>query len=465
MRLTRPSAPLSTLLLLGLMAPSLSHAEGSGDLQTTQDLESRTTLYVDILDASVETITWTGASTITVTDPAGKSLGTFTSGRTITPTTAGAYKVTLSTDESAWDLTVNDAIDGGGRVWSYVWYVDTGSYGSSVALNTSVYIMVDGGSSSDTAVIELLLDGFSGYVYQVFANSYGVDDADGRSVINDGTRTLAVEYPIYLNPPSKATYTSLTPSVSAAGFASGALECDTVVSGSSSGEFSFTSTVDGVAHVICDLNNDGVFDFTTDDDLHLLDNISKGASTISWDGLDNTGANIPEGSYDCEVLVTVGEFHQVANDIETSYKGLRMFEVDAAGARTGLDMYWNDSEVQYKAAAMPNGDIGLETSGPNGVNSGSYTAAASPNSNARAWGQFADSGKGNNSLLDTYTFVESDTSATLTVTVVRSTTNSDGDCLTDAEESCEVGSDPTVDDTDGDGLDDCEEVNTTGSDA
>ena len=66
MRLTRPKAPLATLVLLGLLAPRPGHAEGSGDLQTTQDLESRTTLYVDILDASVETITWTGASTITV---------------------------------------------------------------------------------------------------------------------------------------------------------------------------------------------------------------------------------------------------------------------------------------------------------------------------------------------------------------------------------------------------------------
>ena len=46
----------------------------------------------------------------------------FTSAQTLvgfpTGTTAGAYKVTLSTDESAWDITVNDSIDGGGRVWS-----------------------------------------------------------------------------------------------------------------------------------------------------------------------------------------------------------------------------------------------------------------------------------------------------------------------------------------------------------
>ena len=60
---------------------------------------------------------------------------------------------------------------------------------------------------------------------------------------------------------------------------------------------------------------------------------------------------VDPGSYQCEVILTVGEFHYVAADVETSYEGFRLFSLDSSLQQTGLDMYWNDAEVQANPRA------------------------------------------------------------------------------------------------------------------
>jgi hypothetical protein len=125
-------------------------------------------------------------------------------------------------------------------------------------------------------------------------------------------------------------------------------------------------------------------------------------------------------------------------DIETSYEGLRLYEVSSTLVRSPLAMYWNDTLVQAAAVDMPcavsqggpgcpNGDKGLETSGPNGVDPGSYASAASPNVNARSWDDFTGNGKGNNSFLDTFTWIQGSASTSINTNVVDSTVDTDGD--------------------------------------
>ncbi|HND33976.1 MAG TPA: FlgD immunoglobulin-like domain containing protein, partial [Myxococcota bacterium] len=141
-------------------------------------------------------------------------------------------------------------------------------------------------------------------------------------------------------------------------------------------------------------------DITSDDDVHLQADVTAGSNSITWDGTDNLGNDVPPGSYSCQALITVGEFHYVAWDVETSYDGFRLFLLDSAGTRTGLDMFWNDSAVQSSEVTMANGQRGLESSGASGVNSGTYPGTASANVNARSWGAFQSTSKGNDAFLD-----------------------------------------------------------------
>ncbi|MBK9647809.1 MAG: hypothetical protein IPO67_22085 [Deltaproteobacteria bacterium] len=474
------AALLLSLAALGL--PNLAYAEGSAQWTTTQGF-SGGVVYVDILDYTVESISWTGSGNAAVTDPSGASVGPISSGGSLALTANGTYTITLGNQgSSTWDLAVTGQIDPGyGRLWAYSWTFSTGDYVDSRSFNGSVYALVESGS--DSAVIEMKTNGLSGFAWTLAANSVGVTGANGRSTY---TGTLTPEFPIYVNPPSLATYSFTAPTVSSPKFTSGEEECDYLAPGYTTGEFVVTSGSDGTGHIICDLNGDGDYDLTSDDDLHLLFSVTTGDNSTTWDGTDNNGSYVEPGTYNCVALITVGEFHYVGVDIETSYEGFRLFLVDAALGRTGLDMYWNDAEVQAAEGTMPNGAKSLESSGGSGISSGAYTDAESPNVNARAWGNFTSGNKGNGSYLDTYTFVDSDLSSVFTVDVVDGDVDTDGDGLIDAEEECEYGTDisdtdtdddgltddaevdngtdPATEDTDGDGLTDGDEVNEYGSD-
>ena len=398
-------------------------------------------------------VPFVGYGTVDVTRPDG----------TVDPDEAGAWGLDLSSTQTAssnWDVSVRGAAAGYGRIWSRSWRFSTGSFEQAASFNGSAYALVTAGAGYDT-VVELQAEGLSGAGYSINANSSGVDGANGRSVSADGDPPS--ENRIFLNPPEVSSYSLPVPNVTYGGFGAGASSCSVVAPGVLEGDSFFESDVEGTAHVLCDLNADGDFDVTSDADLHIVGAAAVGLNTVPWDGLDNTGATIPLGTYTCRVLLTVGEFHYVGDDIETSYPGFRLFEVAADLTRDGLPMYWNDEQVQAGANTMGNGDIGAESSGPDGVSSGGYTDLATPHGettpgNARAWGSFSSSGKGNRSFIDTYTWIDGDLSADFGITVVDPTADSDGDRLLDIEESCTHGTDPSGPDTDGDGIDDGDEV-------
>lgn len=463
------------LAVLGLLLVSArsASAEGTAQLGITQALQNHTLLYVDILDPAQEVIRWEGTGSLRVTSPLGQDLGTYDSGTTIDPVAgqAGAYALRMTSSQStstAWSIRVtnsNASVTKVGRLFSYDWNFNTGSFASTHATNASFYALVPGGKAGTDAVIELRLAGLAGYVYTVNANRSGVEGTNAGKSVPESGNSVVSEFPIYLQPPEKASFGSVTPSLTGFGYSGSTVadatgpggsgtSCDEIVSGGSSlGRFSFNTDAVGTYHLQCDLNKDGVFDETSADDLALVGKTTVGDNTVTWDGTLG-GAAVPNGSYDCRLLLTVGEFHYVGRDIETSYPGMRIYEVAANGDRRPLPMFWNDSLVQSKAVTMDNGAIGLESSGIEGILPGAYSDAAVPNVNARSWGAWAGSGKGNASYLDTFVYVHASTSTTISLAVVDPNADSDGDGLSDFAERCTYGSDPQDSDTDNDGVPD-----------
>lgn len=463
-----PTPFLSVLAIV--FSVSTTYAEGTAELNTTQALRSNATLYVDIVAAGTETIRWTGVGTVDVFAPDGTALGTLSSGEVADTTgyDAGAYRIQTNQGQVvgiAWDVEVVGQTTAGGRLHSYDWMFNAGAFSSDRATFASFYAILPGGAPDTDAVIELKLDGLAGFVYNINANRIGVDGPDaGRSVAMYG-HTITPEFPIYLNPPTVANYNPAAPTVYGLDYIGGVSEsvlgtaidpCSEVVPGESFGRFQFYTDVEGTYHLQCDLDGDGAFESTNDDDLFLVGTTSPGVNTVLWDGT-HQGSNVSVGSYTCRVRVNIGEFHYVGSDIETAYEGIRMFEVSADGTRAGLNMLWNDYAVQSAANTMLNGEEGLVTAGEGGIDSGDYAAAAVANVNARSWGNFTSSGKGNRNYLDTYVWLANADSATINVSAVDASVDTDSDGLSDFEENCFYGTDPNDPDSDGDGVEDGEQ--------
>lgn len=458
------------------LASSQAYAEGSDQLNTTQALRTNTQLYVDIVDDTNERIEWIGVGEVQVNAPDGTLITTLASGDTasLTGFGAGAYGVRVRNGQVVgvrWDISVSGAGAAEGRLHSYDWRFNAGAFSETRSTNASFYAVIPGGRETDTAVIELKLEGLAGYVYNINANRSGVDGPDaGRSVAMYG-HTMTPEFPIYLSPPAGATYSSITPNVYGLDYIGGVSvdvdgnpmdPCQEFAPGESFGRFQFDSDVDGTFHLQCDLNRDGVFDASDDTDFLAVGDASIGTNTYLWNG-EHNGAAVDFGDYACIVRVNVGEFHYVGADIETSYGGMRMFEVSADGSRRGLDMFWNDAGVQASAQDMPNGEPGLASSGIAGVASGDYLLDASANVNARSWGAFNGSGKGNTNYLDTYVWLSSTTSTDIRLRATDPNIDTDGDGLGDFEERCSLGTDPENPDSDGDGVNDGDQYGTGSS--
>lgn len=494
--MTRRSILLPLVTLLALGAARQARAEGSlgAELDTSQALRGTTDIGVDVLDFNVETIVWTGKGSVEVTDPAGTVVGTFRSGQTITPTMNGAYELDLQEDQFdvdvdgniipstivGWDVTV--FVSGTarpGRVFSFAWRFNTGSFGRAASTNASFYARVPGGDAESFSVMELRTDGLAGFIFEIQGNSTGVRGPNAGRSVPETTTSVADEYRIYLNPPDNASYTFLPPAVRDFAFRGGreimggVPMCDEFVPGVSMGEFTFTSNVAGSYHLVCDLNRDGVFDIVDDGDFLILGSAVVGENVVPFDGLDNDDMPFPPGDHQCRVRVTVGEFHYVGRDIETSFRGLRMFQVQRDRTRVPLNMYWNDALVQANAITMPSpfAFIAAETSGPMGLNSGPPgdppvplgETVIRPGANSRAWGDFVSvggtgTGKGNEAFLDTYTWLSEALSAPVTIRSVDGTLDTDGEGLTDYLERCGTGTDPLDPDTDGDSVNDSVET-------
>ena len=460
--LARPPFLLGVpLAVLTLGVSGVARAEGSLDLPQVDYLMPESDVYVDILRDATEVIVYTGDADVEVIRPDGTAAGTFHSGDTINPDQSGAWRFVWSARVANWDLAVPSAT--GGRVWSDDWRFDSSSFGPSSALNRSFYALVSGGSAGRDGVIEIKAEGLGGYLYRVEASNRGLLSAPGRSVPDVG-QGYHGNLAVYIRPPETASLNPLTPTLQNADFSVDAGSCTAMAPGLYDGAFTFDSNVEGVWHLVCDLNADGAFNVAGDEDLHLAGAATNGTNRVAFDGKDQFGDTLAPGTYSCRVSVSVGELHYVVRDMETLYPGVRLFEYQGGNTRRGLSMFWNDEAVAAGDVLLPNGEASLVTSGPDGLSSGAYNQTTDPNGNSRAWGNFSGASKGNNAWMDTFTWLGLATSGTLTIEVVDGTVDGDGDTLFDVEETCVSGTDPVKADSDEDGLRDDVETSRSPSD-
>jgi MYXO-CTERM domain-containing protein len=173
------------------------------------------------------------------------------------------------------------------------------------------------------------------------------------------------------------------------------------------GMFSFSVNARGTWRIVCDSSPNGSVDPTENTNV-VLSGRSEGPGEIElvWDGRTWDGGYM-SGSGECGLTLSVGELHFLADDIETAFPGLRTYVLD--GGYDATPMFWNDSLVARDDVAMANGEMASIAAGPDGVLGGSLEGEATPNVDARSWGNFNDQGKGDRSMLDTWTFVDRST--------------------------------------------------------
>lgn len=436
-------------------------AEGTHQFNVAQSLNSSTTIYADVINAS-ETIhislcsnanisIWNtngtpsnnGDDTQVVTSAAftanlacGSALpNPITGAYEYTPGAAGTFRITISASQARYDfsVTANSSTDpdptvSGGRIWSYDWNLSTGSFALSAATDADLFILVPAPVNGQSFVWKLDLNRFSGNAYQLKANNLGLDAPYSGISAAQADSSVTPQFPIYLGYPALAgTASTTTPNVTSASFIDSASE-DNIFSPNATpgvqdtGNFTFTNNVDNANYAITiDTNQNGVYG--TGDRL-LLGNAVNGVNTVTWDGNYPNGSPVPDGVYTAQIQIRTGEYHFIASDVETSggtsdggttwSNGLTIYRALDSSTTQNTTVYWDDM-TELSSSDYPTSNV------PNGVTSGSLTDA---NSDGRAdgfhtWGEFDSNGLGNVNNIDTYVYGPSDTE-TVTIAVASS---------------------------------------------
>ena len=446
----------------GIMASMSAHAEGTYQVGLNQPfVETNATapgaastrdILVDIVSAGeVINISACGAAdtntlAFVIETPSGAILPTYTptalSGKILcanaltapittpyryTTTVAGRYKVRLINVTAAnfnrFDVTVTanatinpdptNATGINGRVSSLSWQYSTGAFSLASATNADYYVLTPGGSPGTNYVWQLDLNALAGNAYSISANNKGVEaprsgfstDVAGNSVVAQFQNYL--NYPAIAGPPP-----SSAPAVTGFRFIDNAGQDYGISPGNTagvqdSGFFQFTAPVDNATYSISiDVNKNGIFGDAGD--VRLTGNVANGFNSVPWDGKNNSVVVLPIGSYQARAEVRLGEFHFIANDVETSggtQNGLTVYEATSSTARVSTRVYWDDITVLGVAA-------GGTANTPLGAVSGTATGY-------HTWGTFdaGGGGFGNNRFVDTFAFGAT-TQASLFVAIV-----------------------------------------------
>jgi len=253
----------------------------------------------------------------------------------------------------------------------------------------------------------------------------------GRSV-TQYRQKYEPQYRIYLQPPDVATYNHATPDASNFDVSHDNSTCNGVAPGFAAATFTFESSSGGTWHIVCDIDGNGEFDLSTNIDAARSGEAVIGTNEARWYGRDNDGEPLPPGNYACELTLTSGEVHFIADDIETAYPGIRTFEVRRDEGRSPQTMYWNDYDIQENAVEMPDGRYSPVSSGFEGIDPGSYDTMPGSGVNTHAWGNWGEAGKGDYAFIDTFTWLESVTVGSVDVNVVDVETDIDNDGTPDA---------------------------------
>ena len=280
-----------------------------------------------------------------------------------------------------------------GRVWSYVWALNAKGFAATESTDQNFYVVVPGGSPGTNFVWQLDLNDFAGYVYELVANNRGVDSPNiggtnvrGLSVPISGN-SVTPQYRMYLEYPDQ-TFVNPTvgPTITNLRFEDSAGEDNTFTPGGTtgiqdSGFFRFTSSLPGTYEIIVDTNQDGIYgagDVQLRGDTDAVGNVSA-----LWNGRNNAGVIVPQGTYNAQVKAIVGEYHFVAGDVETSGPGtgLTINQATTPSTTANTLVYWDDQTILGAAGTttLPGGLSGgrhtwgtTSTGGAQGANNSSW---------------------------------------------------------------------------------------------
>ena len=300
-----------------------------------------------------------------------------------------------------------------GRVSSENWQFLAGSFDEEDATDADYYILTPGGFPNTNYVWKLDLNNFAGYGYTLVANNRGVDAPNSGFSTERAGNSVQQDYPLYINRPAIAANepaqapTALNFTFTDSEGNDNSISPGGTVGVEDSGQFSFTTNASNATYAIyIDVNGDGIYGNPGDpgaataagrlDDIQLNGAANQGFNSVPFDGLQNDGTTpLPDGSYNAQLGVRLGEFHFVASDAETSggplEDGLTVYRSTTSGDQPTL-VYWDDVSL------LGNGPENTSTV-PEGRLSGT------PGS-FHTWGDFQSGGFGNERFIDTYVYGE-----------------------------------------------------------
>ncbi|WP_019508840.1 DUF11 domain-containing protein [Pleurocapsa sp. PCC 7319] len=299
------------------------------------------------------------------------------------------FDITVTSD----DVTNPDPTEAQGRLYAESWAFNANGYGLDESADTNYYTLVPGGRQGENFVWLLDLNNFAGFVYEIVANPIGVDAPNSGLSTPTGGNNITPEYPIYLSyPVITGPRPTIPPNVAGFSFIDDQGIDNSISPGGTtgvqdSGTFQFTTDIDGTYAITIDTNQDGIYGVG---DTQLLGLATPGANSVFWDGRDNQGQVLPEGTYDAQLQVRLGEYHFIAADVETSgggtNNGLTIFEAFSNISSSDTLVFWDDSTLLAGTTTLPNGAL---SSTPQGKHT---------------WGNFTAGGFGNNRFIDTYVY-------------------------------------------------------------
>ena len=268
------------------------------------------------------------------------------------PDNMGNYQEDNRIQFKYFDITVvnnaGKAIDG--RVWSKAWQFNSGILQAPPTTSRfygKMYILSD-----DSIVSQLDCNGFVGGTFSISSNATGCATTGNLLVdrlSKEGFHTYP-QYKVFLNDPDSVIFPT-------GKFSSIMLLSDTVVTDCATGSVDFGVKVvrDGTVELLIDvdpsLNPDSR-------DVRLTSNVlanpgGTGYNIIHWDGHDNSGTPVPNGTLmECNISFVCGLTHLPIYDIEYNDNGYKVFQIRPKGSQ--LMIFWDDTQI-------PGGDASTVT--------------------------------------------------------------------------------------------------------
>lgn len=240
--------------------------------------------------------------------------------------------------------TANKAMNG--RVWSKAWQFNCGLVQAPPTTHRfygNMYILSD-----DSVVTKLNCNGFVGGTFSISSNETGCSTSGNVTTdrqSREGFHTYP-QYKVFLNDPDSTIFPTgkLIPGIVPPVVIT--TDCN-----SGSVDFSVQTDHDGSVELYIDVNPAVNPDSR---DVKIISTVFKnpggtGYNIIHWNGKDNTGIQVPNGTaMQCSLSFISGMTHLPIYDIEFNDTGYIVGQIRPKGSQ--LKIYWDDSRI-------PQGDV------------------------------------------------------------------------------------------------------------